>query len=268
MNILVVDDDAVNRKLLRIRLEGEGHFVVEASDGVEALLVLERESISAVISDILMPKMDGYRLCHEIRKLPGHRDLRFVLYSSTYTSPADVRLSATVGADRFVAKPAPIAVILAALQDSASRPPLPSILPDEALVLREYSAVLVKKLETKNDDLRHALDVSRRAHNRIQELNDDLERRVLERTVALEGANRELTAAAAEIKQLNRLLPICSFCKNIRDGKDYWENVESYITHNTNSTFSHGVCPDCYEKHYGPTIRALGIDSDAGGNPQ
>jgi CheY-like chemotaxis protein len=268
MNILVVDDDAVNRKVLRVRLESEGYSVIEASDGVEALTLMGPESISAVISDILMPRMDGYRLCHEMRKLPGLRDLRFILYSSTYTSPADVRLSTTVGADQFVAKPAPIEVILAALEDSGgTRKRAPDSLPDEALVLREYSAALVRKLEEKNEDLRHALDVSRRAHGRIHELNNDLERRVKERTAELVNSNQELTAAIAEVKQLNRLLPICSFCKSIRDDKDYWESVEGYIMHHTDSKFSHGVCPECYEKHYLPSLKALGLAETAEKSP-
>jgi CheY-like chemotaxis protein len=221
MNILIVDDLAANRKLLRAQLEAEGFMVVEAADGVEALQVLAREPLDAVISDILMPLMDGYRLCHEVRKTPALQQLRFILHSSTYTAPDDVRLSATVGADQFIAKPAPIAAILAALQAPpiAARP-RPSVLADEAIVLRQYSTVLVAKLEEKNTELQQALDASRRAHERIQELNADLERRVGERTAELVHANAELTSALAEVKQLNGLLPICSYCKSIRDGKD------------------------------------------------
>ena len=63
MKLLIVDDHDLNLKLLRAQLEGEGHAVLEASDGVEALEVLDRETVDGVISDILMPRMDGYRLC-------------------------------------------------------------------------------------------------------------------------------------------------------------------------------------------------------------
>ncbi|MEO5958469.1 MAG: response regulator [Opitutaceae bacterium] len=261
MNILIVDDLAANRKLLRAQLEGEGFSVVEAADGVEAMQVLAREPLDAVISDILMPRMDGYRLCHEVRKNSAFERLRFVLYSSTYTSPADVRLSGTVGADQFVAKPATIAAILVALQvptrGGSSRPPFS---PDEAIVLEQYSSVLVAKLEEKNTDLQRALEVSRRAHDRIEELNIDLERRVGERTAELAATNRELSTALADVKQLTGLLPICSYCKRIRDGKDYWDSVEGYITRHTDSSFSHGVCPTCHEKHVVPQLKELGID--------
>ena len=68
MNLLIVDDIATNRKLLRVTLEAEGHTTLEAADGVEAMQILARETVNAVISDILMPNMDGFRLCHEIRK--------------------------------------------------------------------------------------------------------------------------------------------------------------------------------------------------------
>src|ERR1039457_202609 len=101
MKVLNVDDVAANRNLLRAQLESEGFVVVEAADGVEALQVLAREPLDSVISDILMPRMDGYRLCREVRKIPALHALRFILYSSTYTTPADVQLSNTVGADQF-----------------------------------------------------------------------------------------------------------------------------------------------------------------------
>ncbi len=258
MTILVVDDIATNRKLLRVQLEAEGFVVVEAADGVEALQVLARESLDAIVSDILMPRMDGYRLCHEVRKNPLLGELRFILYSSTYTSPEDVRLSDTVGADQFIARPAPISVIMAALQiPAADRPPRSSDLPDDALIVQQYSAVLVAKLEDKNTKLQQALEMAQRAQDRIQELNVDLDRRVNERTAELAKTNAELTAALAEVKQLNGLLPICSYCKSIRDNKNYWDSVEHYITRHTNSNFSHGICPACYEKHVTPMLEKM-----------
>ena len=61
MHILIVDDNLTNLKLLRALLESEGHVIFEATDGVEALATLNREPIAAIISDILMPRMDGYR---------------------------------------------------------------------------------------------------------------------------------------------------------------------------------------------------------------
>jgi lactoylglutathione lyase len=92
MNLLIVDDHPTNLKLLRAQLEAEGHAVFEANDGVDALAVLERQRVDAVISDILMPRMDGYRLCHEIRKHARLRDLPIIIHTATYLSPGDEKL--------------------------------------------------------------------------------------------------------------------------------------------------------------------------------
>jgi sigma-B regulation protein RsbU (phosphoserine phosphatase) len=58
-----------------------------------------------------------------------------------------------------------------------------------------------------------------------------------------------------QVRELKRLLPICSYCKKIRDDQDYWHKIESYIHDHTGSDFSHGICPDCYEKVIKPQLR-------------
>lgn len=68
---------------------------------------------------------------------------------------------------------------------------------------------------------------------------------VTERKEAREALKR---AQEAEIKQLQGLLPICSYCKKIRDDKGYWNQVEQYISDHTYAKFSHGICPTCFEK--------------------
>ena len=70
---------------------------------------------------------------------------------------------------------------------------------------------------------------------------------VAERTLSLQ----------AEVKRLEGLLPICSYCKRIRDDENVWTGLESYITKRTDAAFSHGICPDCYETHARPALRAL-----------
>jgi CheY-like chemotaxis protein len=258
MNLLIVDDIEANRKLLRVTLEAEGHNTLEAADGVEALQILARETVDAVISDILMPNMDGFRLCHEIRKSERLHALPFIIYTSTYTSPDDMKLAQTIGADKYLTKPAPTVAMVAALREvmdkKAARPAPSAPAAEETYVLQQYSETLVHKLEEKNTELKDALDKLQRAHERIVELNSDLERRVQERTVELETANRELSRALSEVKVLNALLPICSYCKKIRDDKDYWQSVECYISQHTSAQFSHGICPECYEKVVKPDL--------------
>ncbi len=122
MNLLIVDDDAINRKLLRAQLEAEGHSVLDATNGIEALRVLDREkNVDGVVSDILMPDMDGFQLCLEVRKSKKVSTLPFIFYTSTYSSPQDQQLARTVGADNYLSKPSPTPVILAALHEAAQR---------------------------------------------------------------------------------------------------------------------------------------------------
>jgi hypothetical protein len=61
---------------------------------------------------------------------------------------------------------------------------------------------------------------------------------------------KNLQRALLEIKTLQGIVPICSFCKKIRDDKGFWSQVESYVSHHTDAQFSHGVCPECQEEHY------------------
>jgi DNA-binding response OmpR family regulator len=57
----------------------------------------------------------------------------------------------------------------------------------------------------------------------------------------------ELEEALAQVKQLQGLLPICAYCKRIRDDGNYWQQLEGYITRHSNARFSHGICPECFE---------------------
>ncbi len=66
----------------------------------------------------------------------------------------------------------------------------------------------------------------------------------------------ELQESLKEIKTLRGLVPICSHCKNVRDDSGFWQQVEDYVRQRTEAEFSHGICPDCFEKHYGDFIRS------------
>ena len=122
---------------------------------MDALALLERQRVDVVISDILMPRMDGYRLCHEIRKHARLHDLPIILYTSTYTSPSDEKLVLDVGADKYLKKPASVETLVAALHEVIAKPhagPRPEAL-QEIEVLKEYSERLVSKLAEKNSEL-------------------------------------------------------------------------------------------------------------------
>lgn len=78
------------------------------------------------------------------------------------------------------------------------------------------------------------------------------------RVIALQLSLAERVAALEDallrVRQLNGLLPICSYCKKIRNDRNYWEQVESYITDHSNAQFSHSICPGCYDAHAKPEL--------------
>jgi diguanylate cyclase (GGDEF)-like protein/PAS domain S-box-containing protein len=163
MKLLIADDHPANLRLLRAQLESEGHAVVEASNGVEALDLLEREdNIEGIISDILMPRMDGYRLCLEVRQKQRYAQLPFLLYTNTYNSPADRELALSAGADAYIAKPAPVETLLAAIHAAMGKarqsfvPGDPKLL--QTPVLKQYSETLVRKLADKSAELERAYE--------------------------------------------------------------------------------------------------------------
>ncbi len=81
--------------------------------------------------------------------------------------------------------------------------------------------------------------------------------RVLMLQQKLEDRVQQLELALSEVKQLQGLLPICSYCKKIRDDQNYWQQVEEYLSHYTEFQFSHGVCPHCFEKEIAPQLKAM-----------
>jgi two-component system, cell cycle sensor histidine kinase and response regulator CckA len=177
VRVLVVDDNEINRKLLRLMLKGEGHEVAEAGDGVEALERLQPGGFDAVISDILMPRMDGYRFCLEARKTRELSDLPIIIYTSTYTSDSDEQLALSVGADRFLRKPASAEKIAEVLRDVvAARGKELRLAPTavEIEVLKEYSEGLVRKLEERNLELEES---QRQLARTVEGLKTEVEER-------------------------------------------------------------------------------------------
>lgn len=66
---------------------------------------------------------------------------------------------------------------------------------------------------------------------------------------------KELQTALAEVKTLQQILPICSYCRKVRDDENYWHTVEDYVAHHTGSQFSHSICPSCMATHVEPQLR-------------
>ncbi len=168
MHILAVDDSRTNLYLLETMLKAAGYAVTTAVNGVEALDKLAGGGIDLVISDLLMPVMDGFELCRRIRRDEKLRRLPFIAYTATYTSSQDEALVLKIGADRFLQKPSEPETILEAvstLSGGAAREDAgDTVQPEpEGEIYRLYSERLVRKLEQKMQQLEQEVRTRREA---------------------------------------------------------------------------------------------------------
>src|ERR1700690_517332 len=102
---LIVDDIENNRYLLRALLSANGYEVAEAVNGAAALALAGAAKPDLIITDILMPIMDGFTLCRACRFTRELADIPIIVYTATYTDPADGELALSQGADLFLIKP-------------------------------------------------------------------------------------------------------------------------------------------------------------------
>jgi phosphoserine phosphatase RsbU/P len=177
MKILVAEDDPVASKVLKLTLEQVGHTVSVVKDGAAAWDLLLIEPFAVVVSDWMMPEVDGLQLCRRIRELTDRDYTYFILLTANHAGRDNLNIAMDAGIDDFLQKP----------------------LDREAIWMRL---------------------------------------RVAERILAF----------SKQVRQLGELLPICAYCKKIRDDGTYWKQIESYIQEHTGSAFSHGVCPECFEQ--------------------
>jgi len=165
MRILIVDDNAENRYLLESLLRGHGYQVESAGDGNEALACLSAGGIELIISDILMPGMDGFQLCRRVKADALLRKIPFVVYTATYTGPQDEEFARRIGADLFLQKPCEPDQFIAALQQLLSAAPSSSLADPagEEELLTLYNQRLVNKLEQKMLQLKAELKIRQQA---------------------------------------------------------------------------------------------------------
>ena len=119
--VLIVDDDGDSLRLLQAWLTRGGFEVTAAGNGAEALEAAQKNPPDLVVSDILMPVMDGFDLCRKWKADERLRHIPFVFYSANYTKPEDVKFGLDAGADRFVVKPQRREDLLRALADALKK---------------------------------------------------------------------------------------------------------------------------------------------------
>jgi DNA-binding response OmpR family regulator len=120
--LLVVEDIPDILALLNTTLKFKGYRVVTAINGEEALKVIEKERPALIITDILMPKMDGFSLVHHLRIEPETRKIPVIFLSATYVAPEDKTFALTIGATRFMEKPVALNEFLALIEELLNKP--------------------------------------------------------------------------------------------------------------------------------------------------
>jgi len=181
MKILVAEDHLISRRLLATTLEQFGHEVIAFTNGLDAWKAYDADPVRVVVSDWLMPGMDGLEFCRNIRNRHLTDYTYFILLTANVQGKNTYMEAMQAGIDDFLSKP------------------------------------------LDRDQIWMRLRVAER-----------------------------ILGYTTEISQLKDMMPICSYCKKVRDDNNYWQQVETYLSQKTGTHFSHGVCPTCYDTKFKP----------------
>ncbi len=185
MRILVAEDDPVSQEVMACFLKDLGHEVVATGNGVDALAAHQQNPFQIVLTDWMMPIMEGTELCRHIREAQGV-SYTYIIVLTSKCGRANLLTAMEAGADDFVVKPFDPLVLAARL-------------------------------------------------------------RVAERIVALQS----------RVRQMELLLPVCSYCKHIRNEQGEWVTIEDHLVARLGTSFSHGVCPICYREQIQPELKRM-----------
>ena len=180
MKILIVDDDENSRVLQETALKAQAYTVESSVNGKQALEVAKRSHPDLIISDILMPEMDGFALCRAVKGEEQLRTIPFIFHTASYITPEDKELAKALGATRFIVKTGNMEKFLKTIKE----------------ILKEYeekSLQVQSQLIVGEEELErmHKEALVRQLDKKVRELekeHEELEKRVLERTAKLSEA--------------------------------------------------------------------------------
>lgn len=183
LKVLTVDDNADDRYLLRINLEHNGCVVIEAANGAEGLHLASTCNPDVIISDALMPVMDGFHLLRCIKTEESLQSIPFIFYSAVYTGDQEASLAISLGAEAFIAKPKEPEVFWNELQrvldECKGKKGLdvnPRMMEKKAEdFLQKYSSIVTAKLEEKVRELEEAKSLIEEKEQDWQETFDAIE---------------------------------------------------------------------------------------------
>jgi len=179
-HVLIVEDHEENRNLLKMLLEVNGYRVTAAGNGQEALAAARHDPPAAIVSDVLMPKMDGFALCRAWMQDAALKPIPFIFYSATYVRPDDERLAMALGAVRYLIKPLEAELFLRELRavlqqwagQAAPAPPAPL---DDAAAHALHELALARKVEDKVAQLEAANRKLRESEERYRRIYDNVQ---------------------------------------------------------------------------------------------
>lgn len=210
--VLLVDDQAFVGDAVRRALAGQEDMDLHyCPDPFAAVELAEKLKPTVILLDLVMPQMDGLSLLRRFRANASTAQTPIVVLSAEEEAQTKSDAFAQ-GANDYLVK-------------------LPDVIELRARI-RYHSRAHLVRLE--REEAYIALRIS--------------QHELVRKNTELSLMNEELKKAFAEVRQLQGLLPICCSCKKIRDDKNYWHQIDSYLSEHTDVIFSHSLCPDCYAK--------------------
>ncbi|MEW6426661.1 MAG: response regulator [Thermodesulfobacteriota bacterium] len=263
--ILYIDDEEINLFNFAATF-GEDYQIATATGGEAGLALLEKEGEAAVVlTDQRMPGLSGIDLLFKVQeRWPD--TVRIVV--TAYTDAAALIDAINRGhVYRYVVKPWDADELGFTLANCVN-----------TYRLTKQNRSLLAELEVKNSELlRLNAELEDRVAGRTRELAaantrlsqsydqlvagkyqlEEQQRKLTLINGALTERVRELEAARQEIRRMAEILPICSYCRKIRDDANYWQDLERYLRDHADIAFSHSICPDCYREKVQPELDKL-----------